>query len=136
LLKHTYNIHVWSTSLHDWCMKTSYGQHRYFGIRVWTLVSKERYSIVFANQLPFNIITYAVKNWLYHNYTKCFYKSNFEMYFCFNLLLKWSKWKRKKSKFYTCMINKHTKFQKQLKEKCWMSLFNNNSKGFNDMICK
>ncbi len=43
---------------------------------------------------------------------------------------------KKKSKFYTCMINKHTKFQNQLKEKCWMSLFKNNSKGFNDMIGK
>jgi hypothetical protein len=87
--------------LHDMYMVYIWLEYRY----LW------RKSIVFANQLPFDIMIKSAKCYIYQNYIKCFYPLNFDIYF-FHTFLKWNKGKftiNYFSKVYTCLINKHAK---------------------------
>ncbi len=82
----------------------------YIWLESWYLWRK---SIVFAKQLPFDIMIKSAKCYIYQNYIKCFYPLNFDKK-KFHTLLKWNKWKsiiNLFSKVYTHIINKHAKLQ-------------------------
>jgi hypothetical protein len=67
----------------------------------------------FVSQLPFIIVIYVIKNWIYHNYIILLNKSNFKMFFFPHILFKQNIWKlilEVFSNVYTCIVNKHTKF--------------------------
>ncbi len=85
-----------------------------------------------CNQRPFNIMIKRVKDYIYHDYIWLFYKSNSTYVFLNWYLFKWNKWEfilEVFSNVYTCMKNKHIKFQTIRKKKhIWIALMTNNSK--------
>jgi hypothetical protein len=76
------------------------------------------------------IVTKGVKLLIYHNYTRLFYKSNFNIFFL-HLLLKWNKWKSIFEPFFQrseYIWLRNIQNSKPFKGKhIWIFLFNSNS---------
>jgi hypothetical protein len=78
------------------------------------LISKEMLYFLYLPTIILLCNRMCENLYLYYIHTNVFYKSNFNIYFRFHILLKWNKWKfilDFSSKVYTYIINNHTKFQ-------------------------
>jgi len=100
-------------------------------------------SIIFANKLPFYIVTQIFKNWIYHNYAKLFYKPNFEIYIFFLIIVQIKQTKIHSWFFFQKFAHDTKKYQSFERKGILMSLFNDNSKHiysqtkwFNDLTPK
>lgn len=77
-------IYIWST--YDWYTIDLMVAR----FNLWCL---KRVSIFFAIQLSLYFVIKGVRIWINHNYTRLFYKWNFNIFLFSHILFKWKKWK-------------------------------------------